>query len=238
MPPPGPASDILAQHAADMEEYFRFHKMRYDVLLEKARGCVDRLGGAALEILDVGMSFQTVLLQQTFPECTVHTLGFEDPRFREGLRGHHYSFDLNKSWDRLLWVEVPPQDLVVMGEVLEHLNAPPQAVFECMASWLGPGGELLLQTPNAVSLPKRLRMLRGYNPFMMPKDPGDMSAHVREYTLAELAQLGAGAGLVVREAGVFNYFAHAGWTGGLYHRMGAVLPESLRDGITICYQKL
>jgi SAM-dependent methyltransferase len=235
MPSSGP--ETLDQNAAAMQEYFRFHKRRYDVLLAKARASAGRLRGAALEILDIGLSFQTVLLQQAFPESTVHTLGFEDQRFRDGVRGHHYSFDLNRSWDRSLWVEVPPQDMVVMGEVLEHLQAPPQAVFECMASWLRPAGELLLQTPNAVSLPKRLRMLRGYNPFMMPKNPGDISAHVREYTLAELIELGAAAGLEVREAGVFNYFAHAGRTGGLYYRLGAVLPEGLRDGITICYRK-
>jgi hypothetical protein len=230
-------SETLNQLDATMQEYYRFHRLRYDVLLEKARASVSRLGGGRLEILDIGMSFQTVLLQKEFPAAVVNTLGFEDVRFREGVRGIHYSFDLNRTWDRPQWSSVPPHDFIVMGEVLEHLQAPPQAVFECMASWLRPGGELLLQTPNAVSLPKRLRMLRGYNPFMMPKDPGDISAHVREYTVAELVDLGKAAGIEVCEAGVFNYFAHKGWTGSLYHRAGGALPKALRDGITISYRR-
>ena len=121
---------------------------------------------------------------------------YEDERFREGLRGTHYSFDLNRSADRAARPGIPPQDLIVLGEVIEHLQVPPQAVMACLAGWLRPGGELLLQTPNAVSFAKRLRMLRGIQPVHdAAKQPGDMSGHVREYTVAELIDLGRNAGL-------------------------------------------
>jgi SAM-dependent methyltransferase len=237
MPPPAPSPEILERCDAITRSYFRFHRLRYDLLLEKARDAVQRLRGPSLEILDIGLGFQTLLLQREFPDSIVNTLGFEDERFRDGVRGNHYCFDFNSCLNPNARPLIPPQDLVVMAEVLEHLQVPPQAVLETLASWLRPGGELLLQTPNAVSLPKRLRMLRGYNPFMMPGEPGDMSPHVREYTVAELRQLGEAAGLTVIDAGVRNYFSHAGWRGEVYRRMGRLLPASLRDGITIVYRK-
>jgi len=207
------------------------------VLLVKSRECALRLGGQPRQILDIGMSFQTALLQREFPGATVNTLGYEDNRFKEGVRGNHYSFDLNKSSEAAARPAVPPQDLIIMAEVIEHLVAPPLAVMESMAGWLRPGGELLLQTPNAVSLAKRLRMLRGYNPFMMAKDSGDMSTHFREYTVAELEELGNAAGLAVTGVTVLNYFAHESRSGRLYQRCGKLLPAVLRDGITISYRK-
>ena len=227
----------LDESDSTLREYFRFHQARYEVLLGKAQACAGRLGGQPRELLDIGMSFQTALLQRQFPAAVVNTLGFEDNRFKGGIRGQHYSFDLNKSWDAAARPALPPQDLIVMAEVIEHLVAPPHAVMESMAGWLRPGGELLLQTPNAVSLAKRLRMVRGYNPFMMAKNPADMSTHFREYTAAELAELGRQAGLAVTDVTVLNYFAHESPTGRLYQRFGKLLPPGLRDGITISFRK-
>ena len=235
MPPLAVWPGALERYDEIAQVYFQFHHLRFDALRERVRACAGRMGEAPRQILDVGAGFQTLLLQSEFPEASVHTLGFEDPRFREGVRGEHYYFDLNRCGDAAARPAIPPQDLIVLAEVIEHLQIPPQAVLECLVSWLRPGGELLLQTPNAVSLAKRLRMLRGYNPFMMPQQPGDCSGHVREYTVAELKELGQAAGLEVREVSVLNYFKHATWKGDLYRRLGVLLPASLRDGITIAY---
>jgi len=35
--------------------------------------------------------------------------------------------------------------------VIEHLYTPPVPALRCTASWLEPGGLLVLQTPNAVT---------------------------------------------------------------------------------------
>jgi SAM-dependent methyltransferase len=230
-----PAFEQLDQTARD---YYHFHRMRFGALVAKAVDCVRRIGSGELQILDIGPGFQTPLLQRQFPECRVNTLGYEDVRFREGVRGSHFDFDLNKCGDARARPPVPPQDLIVMAEVIEHLHVPPQHVMACLSSWLRPGGELLLQTPNAVSFAKRLRIMRGYNPFMMPREPGDTSGHVREYTVGELIEIGEGAGLAVRDVAVLNYFAHATRRGQFYRRVCSFFPANLRDGITICYSKL
>ena len=227
--------EAVARFDAPAQAYFHFHRMRFDYLLSKVRESVARIHPR--EILDIGPSFQTLMVQQEFPGCVVHTLGFYDERFRGGIRGEHHSFDLNSSTDAAACPRLPPFDLVVMAEVLEHLLAPPRAVFGCVARWLKPEGELLLQTPNAVSLAKRVRMLRGYNPYMMMREPGDYSAHIREYTPAELVELGREAGLETREVSVRNYFAHQSRGGELYRRVCDLLPQELRDGITVCYRK-
>ena len=72
---------------------------------------------------------------------------------------------------------------------------------------------------------------------MMPQQPGDCSGHVREYTVAELKDVGRNAGLEVREVAVLNYFKHATWRGELYRRLCGALPANFRDGITIAYAK-
>jgi hypothetical protein len=221
-----------------LREYLRFHRQRYQILMEKVRACARRLAVPPRRVLDVGMSFQTALLRQELPDAIVDTLGYEDGRFKEDNPGQHYCFDLNKSADPAQRPELPPYDLIVMAEVIEHLMAPPRAVLESIAGWLRPQGELLLQTPNAVSLAKRLRMLRGYNPFMMPQDPAALSTHFREYTVAELIELGREAGLEATDVAVLNYFAHESHSGRLYQRFGHLIPAGLRDGITISFRKL
>ena len=233
MPSPAGWPGTLDQFDQIARDYFHFHRMRFDVLVAKARRC-----SHPHQILDIGPGFQTTRLQLEFPDAIVSTLGYEDERFRVGLRGTHFDFDLNRAGDPSARPPVPPQDLIVMAEVIEHLQVPPLDVLTCLSSWLRPGGELLLQTPNAVSFAKRLRMLRGYNPFMMPRQPGDTSGHIREYTVAELISLGREAGLEARDVSVLNYFAHATWRGELYRRLCGLFPVNLRDGITICYVKM
>ncbi len=233
------ASEWLERFDPAARAYFQYHEERFDFLLEKVREAAGRLreGGTPLHILDIGLSFQTLMVQRAFPECILSTLGFEDDRFREGIRGGHYSYDLNNAADAETWPKLPPQDLAIMAEVIEHLSAPPEAVLRCVSSWLRPGGELVVQTPNAVSLAKRALVVRGHNPYMMPRENRDHSSHIREYTLAELAELGRAAGLVVVDRAVRNYFAHVSRRGTLYRRLGGLLPATLRDGITISYRK-
>jgi SAM-dependent methyltransferase len=155
----------------------------------------------------------------------VDTLGFAHPLFppRDGER--HIEADLN----------APPgdgdtsYDLVVAAEVIEHLHSSPVTVLRHLASWARPGGWVLLQTPNAVALHKRLRMLAGRNPIepirLDPSNPG----HFHEYTLGELRDAAREAGLGVGGWRTANYFG----SNRAYAALGRVLPPSLRHGITI-----
>ena len=105
-------------------------------------------------------------------------------------------------------------DLVGLAEVIEHLDTAAPTVLAFLRRFLRAGGTLLLQTPNAVALSRRLKMLMGRNPTepIRPNrlDPG----HFHEYTVAELTAAAAAADLTVEHVDLANHFANAAASAG------------------------
>ena len=139
-------------------------------------------------VLDVGMGFQTLLLEKLLPGSRIDCLGVEqDNRFRPSRDFTFYAADLNDAA-----IEVPPGpiaarfDLIVFMEVLEHLYTPPDLILGYLASLLTDGGVIIVTTPNAVWLKNRLKMLRGKNPFETLRPNRKDMGHIREYTKAKL----------------------------------------------------
>lgn len=117
-------------------------------------------------------------------------------------------------------------DLVLCGEVIEHLILDPMhMLFECHRI-LVEGGVLLLTTPNAASLTSVARVLHGgRNPQVFSSYPaaGNQDIpHVREYAPRELADAITSAGFEIevlfteRIAG----FEEAGWAAQLLEQHG------------------
>jgi SAM-dependent methyltransferase len=221
-------SELSRRYTTPEEQvYLRTHAQRYTLLLE----LVERLirGQTLRGLLVVGPSYESVLLREAFPGVLVNTLGWQDHRFplREGEL--HVEFDLNDDD----YPELEQHDLVVCGEVIEHLRVSPLPVLRFLARGLTPRGHLIVQTPNAAALPKRLRLLLGRNPYepirAEPRNPG----HFHEYTLEELRDAVEGAGLHVTQVLAANYFDHGSRKNKLYRAAGRVLPPSLREGITV-----
>jgi trans-aconitate methyltransferase len=158
-----PPSDIPRMHL-----YLEMHPPRYRLLMQLVLDLVSRLPKPAtgkLRILDIGPRFDVELMHRLMPDVLVDTLGI-DPGFvgaRDGER--RVIFDLNDADLEDRRPEMDRYPLVVMAEVLEHLYMPPSVTLGWVKSLLAPGGYLVVQTPNAVSLPNRLRMLIGKNPF-------------------------------------------------------------------------
>jgi hypothetical protein len=172
-----------------------------------------------------------------WPNVRVDTLGFDDPRFPRGDAEEHFEFDLNDAQYMDRWLNVAPHDIVVMAEVIEHLYTAPKLVLACVASWLRPGGYVIVQTPNAVSLRRRLKLLAGRHPYEMIRDTRTNPGHFREYTVDELSQAAEFAGLSTEEVTLHNYFGHEGLLGRAYNASCSILPRSLHDGITISFRK-
>jgi 2-polyprenyl-3-methyl-5-hydroxy-6-metoxy-1,4-benzoquinol methylase len=226
--------------------YLRNHAPRFEYLL----ALVDRIrrnqgfdpSGRGLRVLDVGPSFQTQLLRDLYPEATVTTIGLEPSAVSTARPGErHIEFDLNDTLDPEAWPPVEPQQLVIMAEVIEHLYTPHTTVLRCGASWLEPDGALVLQTPNAASLTKRLRLLAGRrNPYELIRETRRNPGHFREYTLRELIAGATDVGLEPVESSRQNYVRDHGQAQGRSHFYRAtrrVLPRSLRQGITICLRR-
>jgi 2-polyprenyl-3-methyl-5-hydroxy-6-metoxy-1,4-benzoquinol methylase len=80
-------------------------------------------------------------------------------------------------------------DLICFNEVLEHLYTAPETVIPALVRLLRPGGTMVIQTPNAAALNKRLMLLIGRNPYERIRTDLTNPGHLRELTKAELAEI-------------------------------------------------
>jgi SAM-dependent methyltransferase len=85
--------------------------------------------------------------------------------------------------DQLGSVDVSPAELVIAGEIIEHLEAP-GALLEAMKLLVAPTGLLVVTTPNAASLMNPLAAVGGYE-MVHP----DHIAIYSWYTLTKLLSL-------------------------------------------------
>jgi SAM-dependent methyltransferase len=215
-----------------IREYLRFHANRYAFLLTK----VDKVDHE--RILDIGPSFQTTLMREIYPNSAIDTLGFRDTRFQPRENDQHFDFDLNDSVEQGAWpVPETDYDLVVMAEVLEHVYTAARPVLSCVTSFLRPGGRLIVQTPNAVNLGRRIATVQGQNPFGMIREEKKNPGHFCEFTVGDLRKAVESAGLQVEEATLTNYFGNTGMRKNVYGVLCSVLPGNLRDGITLIARK-
>jgi trans-aconitate methyltransferase len=241
------AKEIIAQFdrsTLDEEEqvYLNGQARRFEFLLALVDELRGELGldpaGRSMRLLDVGPSFQTELFRRLYPEAVVTTLGLEPSAVSVARRGErHITFDLNDAFHPEKWPEVDPHPLVVMAEVIEHLYTSPVTVLRCVAAWLEPSGLLVLQTPNAASLFKRLRLLAGRHPYHPIRGTRTNPGHFREYTLTELLGAVNAAGLEVVRWSRHNYLDPPTWIGGVYRATRDVLPGPLRQGITMVLRR-
>jgi cyclopropane fatty-acyl-phospholipid synthase-like methyltransferase len=224
--------------------YGAYHAPRYAFLL---RLLTEHGLTAGSTVLDIGPSRLTVLIRE---HCgvVVDSLGFSPDCSVNGAR--HFEFDLNLAQDETRWRrDLPLYDCVVMAEVLEHLHTAPQLVLAFVKTLLAENGLLVIQTPNAASFPKRVKLLLGRNPYetirIDPSNPG----HFREYTISELRKLAEGLGFRVERCTTAFYF-DARFA---RHQRGHVepqpvvglaknflyplLPTSLREGITMVWRR-
>lgn len=159
--------------------YLRFHLPRFQRMSEEIASFYQ----ADSKILDIGASPFTDYLRVEYGK--VDTLGLEPDA--SGTEGTDYFFDLNLCMDRQSWrTDLPRYDIVVFSEVLEHLHTAPTLVLAYLETLISSGGVLLVQTPNAASLSKRIKLMLGYNPYELIREAAGNPGHFREYTKKEL----------------------------------------------------
>jgi hypothetical protein len=226
--------------SADNPGYLAFHRPRFAFVALLVEQEINNRGR---RVLDIGPSPLSDMLRHRlgFP---VDTMGLEAEM--QTPTGRHFRFDLNDAQERDRWrTDVGPYDLIVFAEVIEHLYTAPELVLGYLRQLLRPGGALLIQTPNAASLRKRVKLALGQNPFEPIRISRSNPGHFREYTLSELTELLGRAGFRVRQHWMRFYFDarfalhDAGdekprtLRGTLSNAINRVLPPSLREGITI-----
>ena len=143
----------------------------------------------------------------------------------------HIAFDLNTSIDVAGWPRDKVRfDLIVCAETIEHLHTPPEFALMMLGSLLKPDGLLLVTTPNACGITRRLKLLFGTNPFERIRYYSRNPGHFREYTRDEMIEMGGTVGLDVRECRTINFYNQ---------RLALVdwlkMPAPFRDSLAAVY---
>lgn len=210
-------------------DYLEYHARRFAYVLKLLR----EFAPPDAAVLDVGVSPFVQTLRAEWPGLTTLGLPLETTRIYDGP---HIPFDLLTAEGA-----TPPTDqrfdVIIFGEVIEHLYQSPEVSLRFLRSLLKPGGRLILQTPNAAALVKRLALLVGRHPFDPLRTDPDNPGHVREYTGHELIAALETSGFAVERHVYASYFWRPPARGlGLGRRARLALEvmiPAFRDGQTV-----
>jgi hypothetical protein len=222
--------------------YLYYHAPRYD----KALSLLCKYHKSGVRTLDIGRSPFTKIAQMTIEE-NVDTLGFEVDGKTE--TGYNYQYDLNKSQHPSGYRhDLPVYDIIVFSEVIEHLFTSPALVLNFLRTILSNTGVIILQTPNAAVLHKRMQFLFGSNPFSLISENNLNPSHFREYTMKELVSYCRHSGFQIIEKNYENYFDYrytnhangkfsfkkAFWVVNTFYRF---MPNSMKPGLCLVIRK-
>ena len=223
--------------------YLRYHARRYSDIL-----CLlEKKYVKGWRVLDIGRSKLTEIVNEYFG-CKVDTLGLES----DGTvpSGKNYRFDLNKTQNQQDWRnDIGAYDIIIFTEVIEHIYTSPKIVLSFLHSIMTHSGYLILQTPNAVALHKRIQMLLGNNPFEKIRENNTNPGHYREYTKKEIFDYATATGFAVDIFCYGNYFDYRYISHvnndcqknnylALINYFYSILPGSLKPGLTFVLKKI
>jgi ubiquinone/menaquinone biosynthesis C-methylase UbiE len=144
------------------EDYQRFHHSRYQQLLEllarhapeRQERCLDVGGGG-----DIAEMVTEIKAKYADEFHTVDLATDIDRLRKKGIQAQISNVDV-----QALPYEDGYFDIVIFASVLEHLYNPTHTIAEIARVMRG-GGILIVETPNAVAIGRRLDALWGENPF-------------------------------------------------------------------------
>ena len=189
--------DQLIKLAIDEEEinYIRMHKQRwFDILELISKLPLNKIKN--IKVLDIGIGggWISFLIKRLF-NYDIYGVDIkreETQRWVDRFNSLGIKFSICDITKEKLPYSDNTFDMILFLEVLEHLitSHPPWHVFYEIGRVMKPGSFLILSTPNAVALHKRMMMLLGKNPFHHGfKDKRSYKKHFREYTVEELKVL-------------------------------------------------
>lgn len=113
----------------------------------------------------------------------------------------------NADCERQLPFDTSSFDVVVAGELIEHIYDTDKFLEECNRV-LRPGGELIISTPNMGFWKHRLKLLLGLNmPFEYGGDAGFFIGHIRYFNLASFKRAISGHGFSLERVETSYYFS-------------------------------
>jgi len=159
------------------------------------------------KLLDIGPHFLTKCICEFFPDIEVSTIGWKYERIVSAdMYREHIQYDLNDVGVKEIESKEGPFDLITFSETMEHLYTSPLTVLPVLKELLSSDGSIFIQTPNAVTLRARLKLLAGRNPYELIRVERDNPGHFREYTMKELITYAEQTGFKVDSAEFCNYW--------------------------------
>lgn len=227
---------------AAISTYEDFHKARFDYLVLKSKEvCPD----PTIRVLDIGRSYLTLRLLAHYDD--VSTLGF--PLERQSFTGidvpdgprrwirSHITYDLNAAQTLTPIPTDDSFDLIVFAEVIEHLHTAPEITLFALKHLMRPGAIMIVQTPNAAALHKRLLLLSGRNPYEEIRVDMGNPGHFREYTKRELIAYAGKVGLDVVGHDYQDYFGMPNLAVRLLYKAAVALVPAFARGQTIVLRR-
>jgi predicted SAM-dependent methyltransferase len=220
----------------EQKAYLNTHAKRFELVLKHINQ------NSHQQVLDIGPSFLSILLKEKY-QNNLTLLGFAD---LESTGGHLPDIEILKQnnlivQDLNFWkVDKNSHlkyDLIICAEVMEHLYSSPVILLQNFYNSLRSNGVLMIQTPNAVALKNRIKLLFGKNPYDIPRENVKNPGHFREYTVKELADIAQKAGFEVQEVITDEYFENPSVKSKIYRSLKTIIPASLKSGITIILKK-
>jgi 2-polyprenyl-3-methyl-5-hydroxy-6-metoxy-1,4-benzoquinol methylase len=161
--------------------------------------------GTGKRVLDIGCR-DGALTTYFLPGNTVEGVEI-DPvaaeRARNNLHITVHEFNMHESWAPL---NGKVYDVVVAGEVLEHLYYPNRIIAE-VRKHLTEQGVFVLTVPNAFSLKNRLRLLCAQKKGTSLEDP----THINHFTVDEMSRLLSASFSRVEVYGLGRYKRLSSW---------------------------
>lgn len=200
--------EALHRHASLASDYNRTHIYRYartlDVVsVELAQVLLDRTDGVSL--LEIGTSgVYPLVIADLFPSVAVTVTQEGDDRPVESSIAFDHD-PANREFACLrVDIEQEPMplpdasmDVVLLCEVIEHLELDPVYCLAEINRILVPGGLLVITTPNICSGRAALRMLMGSSPYFFMKYTTQYGRHNFEYTVHDLRAACQAAGFAM-----------------------------------------
>jgi hypothetical protein len=216
-----------------LAEYLEIHRARFAFTLDLVRR---NLRGA---VLDIGPHIFTAILRHEFSN-RIDTLGFKVAEYEELIKPRkgetHYEYDLHEAC-RPPWPRIGPYETLTSAEVVEHLYVHPQYWLGFFHHLLVPGGKLILTTPNAANLRRRLTLLAGVHPYeMIGLDP-KWGSHFREYTRSEVLHWAEKVGFRLEALCVKSHMRPPGRFNQALWAVSNLLPAGLRQGMYFVFSK-
>ena len=194
-------------------DYFKYHLQRLWTIYQESSKAIGDQSGCVVSV-GAGSAYVEAALVESLgcygvvidlPEAVSGSRSYYDR-----CRLHPYEMDI-ATIGHIELTDVPPADLVISSEIVEHLPSPPSQHFSALRPLLALEGTILVATPNAGSIRKTLKTLL-HKPILPPAELtfGPVSienegVHRREYMALEIKNSLSDAGYELRSKRYINY---------------------------------